>query len=116
LVSCPGGVGGGVSSAATIPLSGGNGSSVAPTGANLISGPSDGGADSISVNGSCAFGGGGGRTPYGGGAVGVSVNTNGDSAGTLGAGGSGTANYNNGSAATTGGNGASGYVRVWEFS
>jgi hypothetical protein len=117
LISWPGGIGGGSSSAATIPLSGGNGNFVVATGANLTpNATSDNGTPSISINGSCAFGGAGGRTPDGGGPSGTSVNTNANNATTLGAGGAGTANFNNGDNPTSGGNGASGFVLVEDYS
>ena len=109
------GFGGGNSSAATIPLSGGNGNQSAATGGNLVNAPGDAGGQSLSINGSCAFGGAGGRSFWGGGGVGANVNSTGNNAASPGAGGSGTANFNNGSAATTGGNGAAGEILIFEY-
>lgn len=115
LVSCPGGIGGSSSTAGSTPLAGGNGNQVLPTGANLVYSPGDNGTISTANDGSSSYGANGGRTPYGPGAAGPTVNANGQPSQTLGGGGSGTANYNNGASATTGGNGSSGYVRVWEY-
>jgi hypothetical protein len=119
LLTCPGGAGGTTSTNVAVQITGGQGSPASPTGANLISGQSDCGQMSLTTPGnpSCAYGGGGGRTKFGGGGVGTTVNANGaaPSATSYGAGGAGTAAVGT-SGTLTGGNGAQGVVYVWEFS
>ena len=109
------GFGGGVSAAALIPLSGGNGTPSSASGGTLVNAPGDAGGQSMSINGSCAYGGAGGRSFFGAGAPASSGNANGAAGSAPGSGGAGTANYNNGSAATTGGNGADGLIIIEEF-
>lgn len=110
-----GGTGGGLSASAPIPLAGGNGATVLATGANWESEPAGGGTQSISINGSCAFGANGGDSHYGPGALGQTVNADGQDAISPGAGGGGTANYNNGATTPAGGDGADGLLRIWEY-
>lgn len=110
-----GGIGGGSSAAALIPLSGGNSNTPSATGANLFVIPGSGGVPSFSINGSCAYGGSGGSSAFSPGGAGQNVSSDGLDALGFGGGGSGTANFNNGAFTTTGGDGSGGIVIVWEY-
>ena len=57
----------------------------------------------------------GGSSHFGGGAVGVTGNSNGNNAANYGAGGSGASRGTSGSGTNTGGNGSQGVVVAWEF-
>jgi hypothetical protein len=115
LLTCPGGPGGGISLALTTIVAGGNGGIVSPTGANLVAASSDAGGVSASIDANSSWGAAGGRSMFGGGAPGASVNAFANNATSPGSGGAGTANFNNGTFSSIGGNGANGLVLVYEY-
>lgn len=114
LLSCPGGTGGQASGANTVLITGGQGNTSVPTGANIRAFASDGGGVCISASLAAGYGGGGGRSIFGPGGNAVSINQNGSAGIAPGSGGSGTAAFNNG-VGLNGAAGAAGLCVIWEY-
>lgn len=114
LISFPGGIGGAASAPASTPLTGGNGNTPAPSGANLFAFRGGSGGQSQALDASSSYGGAGGASIFGPGPAARSVNSAGAAGVSPGSGASGTACFNNG-AGLVGAAGAPGLLLIEEY-
>lgn len=108
-----GGAGGGAGGATALLTAGGAGATLFATAGDAIF-QGDAGGYSNRVSGSVGASGKGGDGPFGGGALALVAQGNGNAGGNYGAGGSGGCTLSGG-AATSGGAGMDGLVRIWEL-
>lgn len=108
-----GGVGGGAGAATALLTIGGAGATLFATAGDVVF-QGDAGGISNRVSGTVGASGKGGNGPFGGGALALVTQGNGNTGGNYGAGGSGGCTLGGG-AATSGGAGMDGLVRIWEL-
>lgn len=116
LISCPGGVGGGMLNNVAAPNAQGNGSeSSAASGANIVAELGTAASLSVALSASGAYGGAGGRSAFGDGGRIASLNSAGVNADNYGAGGGGVAINNGGGGSYAGGNAKAGIIIIEEY-
>ena len=116
LLSCPGGIGGGMLNNQSAPTVNATGSATsAPSGANIVAERGSCSSPTIAMSTTAAVSGAGGRSAFGDGGNAVGVNAGGANAQNYGAGGGGVVINNGGGGSYKGGDGMSGILIIREY-